>query len=121
MSNPIETFFSAWSETDAIARHAAVAASFAKNGTYADPRAPEIIIGSKALADYVGLFISNAPGGSATVVKSDEVAGVARATVAFSGKGPDGTDMLQHGQYFVETEGHTIKRMVGFAGTGAPE
>ena len=44
-----------------------------------------------------------------------------RATVAFGGKGPDGDDMVQLGQYYVETEGNLISRMVGFVGTGKQE
>ncbi|MEO1446809.1 MAG: hypothetical protein AAFV46_11375 [Cyanobacteria bacterium J06635_11] len=44
-----------------------------------------------------------------------------RATVAFGGVGADGKKMVQLGQYFVETDGELISRMVGFVGTGAQE
>ena len=44
-----------------------------------------------------------------------------RATVAFGGMGPDGKEMIQLGQYFVETESGLISRMVGFVGTGVPD
>ena len=84
----IETFFGAWSETDADARLSAIVASCAANGTYADPRTPDPINGVEALAEYVGMFSANAPGWTAEVVKSDEIAGMTRATVAFGGKGP---------------------------------
>ena len=65
------------------------------------------------------MFSANAPGWSAKVLSSTTTAGVTRATVAFGGKGPDGNEMVQLGQYFVETEGELISRMVGFVGTGA--
>ncbi|KNG94355.1 nuclear transport factor 2 family protein [Pseudaestuariivita atlantica] len=121
MSDPITTFFNAWSETDAEARQMCIAASFDPHGVYADPRAPEPIRGTKALSDYVGMFSANAPGWTAKVVSTDAVAGLTRATVAFGGKGPDGAHKVQHGQYFVETDGGKITRMTGFAGLGAPE
>lgn len=66
------------------------------------------------------MFSANAPGWSATVVVSDTAAGVTRATVAFSGKGPDGAERTQLGQYYVETDGDLISRMIGFVGVGAP-
>jgi len=44
-----------------------------------------------------------------------------RATVAFGGMGPDGKEMVQLGQYYVETEGNLISRMVGFVGTGGQD
>jgi hypothetical protein len=52
------------------------------------------------------------------VVSSDKTGNFTRATVAFGGMGPDGKEMVQHGQYFVEMEGELILRMVGFVGTG---
>lgn len=122
MTQPLETFFAAWSEADAKARGALIASAMSGDATYADPRAQEPVTGLDALNDYVGMFSANAPGWSATVLKSDSIAGVTRATVAFGGKGPDGLDMVQMGQYFVEIgKDGLISRMIGFAGTGAPE
>ena len=43
------------------------------------------------------MFSANAPGWTAKVVKTDEVGGAVRATVAFGGMGPDGKEMVQHG------------------------
>jgi len=67
------------------------------------------------------MFSANAPGWSAKVVNSSITAGVTRATVAFSGTGPDGHEMVQLGQYFVEMDEGLINRMVGFVGTGAED
>ncbi|MBX2839605.1 MAG: nuclear transport factor 2 family protein [Gammaproteobacteria bacterium] len=121
MSDPISTFFDAWQLADAAARLEKITAAVTANVQYDDPRSPETIHGVDALAEYVGMFSANAPGWTAKVVKSDVTAGMTRATVAFGGKGPDGNDMIQHGQYFVETDGDLISRMVGFVGTGAPD
>jgi len=67
------------------------------------------------------MFSANALGWSASVIGSDTPAGMTRVTVAFGGMGPDGKQMVQLGQYFVETDGDLISRMVGFFGTGAAE
>ena len=67
------------------------------------------------------MFSANAPGWTAKVVTMSETAGSIRATVAFGGQGPDGSEMVQHGQYFADMDGNKIARMVGFAGLGAPE
>ncbi len=67
------------------------------------------------------MFSANAPGWSAKVIGSNTTAGMTRATVAFGGMGPDGSEMVQLGQYFVESDGDLISRMVGFVGTGAQE
>lgn len=120
MSDSISTFFDAWQLTDASERLANIAIAVTTNVHYDDPQAPDTIIGIDALANYVGMFSANAPGWSAKVVKQDTINGLTRATVAFGGKGPDGSDMVQHGQYFVEQEGALISRMVGFVGTGEP-
>ena len=53
--------------------------------------------------------------------RSDTTANMVRATVAFTGMGPDGKERYQLGQYFVEKDGDLISRMVGFAGTGQPQ
>ena len=87
---------------------------------YVDPRTPAPITSISALSDYVGMFSANAPGWSAKVVERDTIAGMTRATVAFSGEGPDGTEQTQLGQYFIESDGDLISRMVGFVGVGAP-
>ena len=64
------------------------------------------------------MFSANAPDWSAEVIKSDTIAGFTRITVTFSGVGPDGSEQIQLGQYFVEKDGDLISRMVGFVGTG---
>ncbi|SEW28127.1 SnoaL-like domain-containing protein [Cognatiyoonia koreensis] len=120
MSDPIETFFDAWGMSDDAARADAIASVYADGGTYTDPRSPDTLSGA-AIAEYVNMFSANAPGWSAKVVKSDSIGGVIRTTVAFGGKGPDGSDMVQHGQYFADLADGKITRMVGFVGTGAPE
>lgn len=120
MPDPISAFFDAWQLTDESERLARIAAAVSPDIQYSDPRAPETINGVNALSEYVGMFSANAPGWSAKVVNTDTTAGMTRATVAFEGKGPDGKDMVQHGQYFVEQNGESISRMVGFVGTGAP-
>ncbi len=121
MSNPIETFFDAWGMADDAARAEAIAGAFADAGTYADPRSDGVLTGAEAIAGYVNMFSANAPGWTAKVVKSDESGGMTRATVAFGGMGPDGSEMVQHGQYVTELADNKITRMVGFVGTGAPE
>jgi len=50
------------------------------------------------------------------VVAADATGDSHRATVAFGGMGPDGKEMVQHGQYFVDMDGDKITRMVGFPG-----
>lgn len=97
-----------------------ISSSVASSIVYVDPRTPAPITGISALGEYVGMFSAHAPGWSAKVVGRDTIAGMTRATVAFSGKGPDGTEQTQLGQYFVESDGGLITRMVGFVGVGAP-
>jgi hypothetical protein len=121
VTNPIEIFFDAWGMADDTARADAIASVYAEAGTYADPRSDGVLTGPTAIATYVNMFSANAPGWTAKLVKSDESAGLTRATIAFGGIGPDGTEMVQHGQYFAETDGGKITRMTGFVGTGAPE
>lgn len=118
MSDPISTFFDAWALEDANARLDKIKSSVAETIQYDDPRTPDTLNGIAALSEYVGMFSENAPGWSANVLKTDTTAGMSRTTIAFGGKGPDGNDMVQHGQYFVETDGNLITRMVGFVGTG---
>ncbi len=121
MARLIETFFDAWGMTDDAARLTAIASVYAEGGQYADPRSQGVLDGPTAIAGYVNRFSANAPGWTAKVVKSDETTGLSRITVAFSGPGPDGAEMVQLGQYFVETDNDKITRMTGFVGTGAPE
>ncbi|MGB0847899.1 MAG: hypothetical protein ACPGSM_14305 [Thiolinea sp.] len=121
MSDPISTFFDAWQIEAADARLAKITSAVTADIQYDDPRTPQTVKGIEALSEYVGMFSANAPGWSAKVIGSDTTAGMTRATVAFGGKGPDGSDMVQLGQYFVETDGDLISRMVGFVGTGAQE
>lgn len=117
MADPIVTFFDAWQCTATEQRLEKINQSVTEQIKYDDPRTPQTIVGKNALNEYVGMFSANAPGWSAKVIRSDTTAGMTRATVAFGGKGPDGTDMIQHGQYFIETENELISRMVGFVGT----
>jgi len=119
MSDPISTFFDAWQHESTDERFEKINKSVTDSIQYDDPRTPETINGKEALNEYVGMFSSNAPGWSAKVTGTDTTAGMTRATVAFGGKGPDGKDMIQHGQYFVEMDGLLISRMVGFVGTGS--
>ena len=118
MSDPIATFFEAWEAEDNDLRSEKITRAVTANVQYDDPRTPETVHGAEALNSYVAMFSANAPGWKASVVKSDTIAGVTRTTVAFSGKGSDGAETVQFGQYFVEKEGDLISRMVGFVGTG---
>ncbi|MBX2846855.1 MAG: hypothetical protein KTR16_00935 [Acidiferrobacterales bacterium] len=118
MSDCINTFFEAWQLEVAQDRLATINRAVIEGVHYADPRTPEPIVGVEALHNYVAMFSANAPGWSASVVKSDTISDVTRVTVAFGGKGPDGSMQIQHGQYFVEKDGDKISRMVGFVGTG---
>ncbi len=121
MSDPISTFFDAWQLESDNERLEKITSAVTANVQYDDPRAPQTVQGIDALNEYVGMFSANAPGWSAKVIGSDSTAGMTRATVAFGGIGPDGNEMVQHGQYFVELDGDLISRMVGFVGTGAPD
>jgi hypothetical protein len=118
MSDSTITFFDAWQIDEAESRRAKITNAVTDNIRYDDPRTPETVHGISALSDYVGMFSANAPGWSAKVVKSDITANVTRITVAFTGIGPDGTEQVQLGQYFVEKDGDLISRMTGFVGTG---
>jgi len=118
MSDMISTFFDAWQLGSADERLKMIGRAVTSNVEYDDPRTPETIKGVDSLNEYVGMFSANAPGWTARVVDSSTTSGMTRATVAFGGMGPDGKDMVQLGQYFVEMEGDLISRMVGFVGTG---
>lgn len=118
MSDCITTFFEAWQIEDAETRLAKINRAVTKAIQYDDPRTPETLNGIEALSNYLAMFSANAPGWSAKVVKSDTIASVTRVTVAFGGMGPDGSQQIQHGQYFLEKDGELISRMVGFVGTG---
>ena len=121
MSDPISTFFDAWQIESADQRLEQISKAVNADIRYDDPRTPQTVTGIDALNDYVGMFSANAPGWTAKVVNTDITGDMTRATVAFGGKGPDGKEMSQLGQYFVETDGDLISRMVGFVGTGAQE
>lgn len=121
ISEPLQTFFSAWSMTDAEARAATLARSLADRATYADPRSEGVLRGLDAISAYVGMFSANAPGWTAEVVISDTIGDMTRATVAFGGMGPDGGQMVQHGQYFANVSDGKITAMTGFVGTGTPD
>lgn len=121
MSDPISSFFESWQIESDEARLEKITAAVTPAIRYDDPRTPETVNGIDALNQYVGMFSANAPGWSAKVIGCDSTAGMTRATVAFGGSGPDGNEMIQLGQYYVETEGGLISRMVGFVGTGDPQ
>lgn len=118
MADCITTFFDAWQIKDAQRRLAKIHSCVTETIRYDDPRTPETVVGIAALNNYVGMFSVNAPGWSAQVVKNDTLAGVSRVTVAFSGMGPDGSEQVQLGQYFVEKDTDLVSRMVGFVGIG---
>lgn len=120
MTDHIDTFFGAWQLECREERLKNISNSVAPSIVYVDPRTPKPITSLNALGEYVEMFSANAPGWSAKVVARDTIAGITRATVAFSGKAPDGTEQMQLGQYFVESNGGLITRMVGFVGIGAP-
>ncbi len=119
MSNAIQRFFDAWELGAADARAEKITSAVTNTVRYDDPRTPDTVVGVDALCEYVGMFSANAPGWSAKVVGTDTTAGLTRATVAFGGLGPDGKEMIQHGQYFIEMDDELITRMVGFVGTGS--
>ncbi len=121
MTDPIATFFDAWQIESGEPRLKEISKAVTADVQYDDPRTPQTVQGIDALNEYVGMFSANAPGWSAKVVASDTTAGMTRATVAFGGKGPDGNEMIQLGQYFIESNGNLISRMVGFVGTGTKE
>lgn len=118
MSDSVVTFFEAWQFEEAESRLEKLGSALAEDIRYNDPRTPETLIGIDAVSSYLAVFSANAPGWSAKVVKSDTVGNITRVTVAFSGIGPDGSQQVQLGQYFVEHEGDLVSRMVGFVGTG---
>jgi len=118
----LDTFFSAWAETDADRRTALIAQSCTTDINYADPRSGGTINGVAAVSDYVGMFSANAPGWAARVVSGDAVGNTHRALVAFGGPGPDGTDMSQHGTYFAHTDdGGKLTMICGFVGVLTPQ
>ncbi|PWQ97458.1 hypothetical protein [Leucothrix arctica] len=118
MTDCITIFFDAWQIQETEARLTQLNSSVTEAIQYDDPRTSETVNGIAALNNYLGMFTANAPGWSAKVIKTDTVAGVTRATVAFGGMGPDGSEQVQLGQYFVEKDGDLVSRMVGFVGTG---
>jgi ketosteroid isomerase-like protein len=121
MTDSLNTFFAAWSETDADARRALIEKSVTSSFSYSDPRSGERVSSLDAVTDYVGMFSANAPGWTAEVVKADVVNGYARAIVRFGGKGPDGSDMNQLGTYFADIDdGGKLTFLAGFVGTGEP-
>ncbi|MGB1236204.1 MAG: hypothetical protein ACPG5U_10765, partial [Planktomarina sp.] len=116
-----DTFFSAWADSDAASRAATISSSYADGGTYADPRSGDRLSGD-GIADYVGMFSANAPGWGASVVKADDSNGYHRLLVVFGGKGPDGSDMVQHGTYFGELDSDgKITVLAGFVGVASAE
>lgn len=121
MSDSVSSFFDAWEIESAEARLEKLASAVTQNVQYDDPRTQQTLNGIAAVSEYVGMFSQNASGWTAKVLGVDTTAGMIRATVAFGGKGPDGTEMVQLGQYFVETENDLVSRLVGFVGTGSKE
>jgi len=120
MEDSITQFFNAWEIADAETRLSTLSNCIDKSTVYLDPRTPDSLVGIDAINEYVGMFSANAPGWAAKVVKMDSIAGTKRVTIAFGGKGADGSEQVQLGQYFVEYDGALISRMTGFVGTGEP-
>lgn len=118
MLDNITRFFDAWKINDDKLRLKQIASSVTDTVQYDDPRTPDTIKGIGPLNHYVGMFSENAPGWSANVTKMDTISGVTRVTVSFAGTGPDGSEQVQLGQYFIEKEGNLITRMIGFVGIG---
>ncbi|SMX39115.1 nuclear transport factor 2 family protein [Octadecabacter ascidiaceicola] len=119
MSDALSTFFDAWSETDATKRAAMIAASTTPAAIYSDPRTGARLTGHNDISDYVGMFVANAAGWTARVMTTDTVNGYARSAVDFSGMGPDGNEMTQHGTYFSEAdEDGKLTMIAGFVGLG---
>jgi len=119
MSSSLKTFFDAWGETDAGKRNAMIAGTLADGATYSDPRSGSRLKGAE-ITEYVGQFTQNAPGWSANVESSDEVNDYLRLRVAFGGKGPDGSTIVQHGTYFAELDWDgQITMLAGFVGASA--
>ena len=121
MADSVSNFFDARAIQSADERRQVLVTAATDDIEYDDPRTPETVTGINALNDYTGMFTANAPGWSARVIGSGVTAGIARATVAFGGPGPDGKEVTQIGQHFVEMKGDLISRMVGFVGTGPAE
>lgn len=122
MTHALETFFSAWQETDADTRRALITQAFTQGGAYCDPRSGKRLTSVGEISDYVGMFAANAPGWSASVVKTDDVNGFHRALIAFGGPGPDGSVMTQHGTYFGETDADgKLKYLAGFVGVATAQ
>jgi len=118
MSDAVTGFFSAWSEGDPDKRHELIKGAMASGFGYADPKTKGQIKELDALTDYVGEFGANAPGWTATVMKTETIAGFDRILIGFGDEG----GIQMHGQYFAKTDGDgKIKRLIGFVGTGAPE
>ena len=65
----LDTFFSAWAETDADKRTALIAQSCTDDVNYADPRSKGPVNGIAAVSEYVGMFSANAPGWDARVME----------------------------------------------------
>ena len=118
METALDRFFSAWGETAPDARYDLISGAMAEGFAYADPRTAAPITDIDALAEYVGQFTANAPGWSASVLRTDTTAGFSRSLVGFG----DAGGVKQHGQYFSKGDGDgRLKRLIGFAGIGAPE
>ncbi len=122
MENALNTFFGAWSETDADARLSMIRDACSSEAVYSDPRSGTTLTSLSDIADYVGNFSVNAPGWTAKVVSFDNVNGFGRAIIAFGGKGPDGSEMVQNGTYFLQSDDNgKLTLLAGFVGTGAQE
>lgn len=120
MTDALALFFDAWSEADAELRHRAIKTAMADEFCYSDPRSGGRLTSVDALSDYVGNFSASAPGWTATVENTDGINGFIRALVLFSGAGPDGAQMGQHGTYFAEADPNgRITRLAGFVGREA--
>lgn len=115
MTQTLEDFFAAWGETDSKARAAILRRVCADSFYYADPNAPDPVTSVDGMNDYLAMFTSHMPGGSAKAAVINPCHSHARVTVDFE---KDGAQMMR-GQYFADLDGDgRITRMVGFPGMG---
>ena len=101
MSDALDTFFGAWSETDAEARRALIDSAMAPQFSYIDPRTEGPITDLDRLDGYVAQFAASAPGWTATVDEVERTGADKVARVAFAGPDGQGGTMTQHGRYDV--------------------
>ncbi len=116
MTELFQDLFAAWGATSPEAREKHSDAAISADIYYADPNAPDPVIGRDAYLAYIAHFSEMLPGGSAEVASVDGHHGHARVTVDFL---KDGEKMMR-GQYYADIADGRVTRLVGFPGTGEP-